>query len=149
LRVRRKARIVALQTLFEVDSAGHMPERVVGERLEASPLPPPGDRFARLLVSGVLQHQQQLDTLIQQYAPEWPLSQMALVDRNVLRIAIFELLVARTAPEKAVINEAVELAKHFGSDSSHRFINGVLGSLLDQEAQLPQAAPRANGGERN
>jgi N utilization substance protein B len=119
------------------------------ERLEASPLPPSGDRFARLIVSGVLQHQQQLDSIIREYAPEWPLSQMALVDRNVLRIAIFELLVAHTAPEKAVINEAVEVAKLFGSDSSHRFINGVLGSLMDHEVQLPQAALSANGGERN
>jgi len=142
VKVRRQARIVALQTLFEVDSAHHPPERVLRQRLEEAALPRPGEEFAQFLVSGVIAHQERLDPLIQEYAPEWPLEQMAFIDRNILRLAIFELLVARSAPVKVIINEAVELAKLFGSDSSHRFINGVLGALLDREAQLPDVPSR-------
>ena len=137
MKVRRQARIVALQTLFEVDSVHHLPERVLGQRLEDIGLPEPGQAFAQSLVSGVLGHQQRLDPLIEEYAPEWPLDQMAFIDRNILRIALFELLVARTAPPKVVINEAVELAKLFGSDSCHRFVNGVLGTLLERGVELP------------
>ena len=148
MKVRRQARIVALQTLFEVDSAHHPPERVLRQRLEGAALPQPGEEFAQFLVSGVLDHQEQLDPLIQDYAPEWPLEQMAFIDRNVLRIAIFELLVARSAPAKVIINEAVELAKLFGSDSSYRFINGVLGTLLDRRAQLPDVPSRTKDSER-
>ena len=139
VKVRRQARVVALQTLFEVDSAHHSPERVLRQRLEDIGLSQPVGEFARLLVLGVTNHRQQLDPLIEEYAPEWPLDQMAFIDRNVLRIAIFELLVARSAPVKVIINEAVELAKLFGSDSSHRFINGVLGALVDHQPQLAGA----------
>jgi len=148
MKVRRQARIVALQTLFEVDSVHHPPEQVLRQRLEDSPLPQPGEDFARFLVSGVIEHQEQLDPLIQKYAPQWPLDQMALIDRNILRIALFELLVAKSAPVKVVINEAVELAKLFGSDNSHRFINGVLGALLDHEAQWPEAFLTLTDSER-
>lgn len=149
MKVRRQARIVALQTLFEVDSAHHPAERVLRQRLEDVALPQPGEEFAQFLVSGVMDHQEQLDPLIQEYAPQWPLEQMAFIDRNVLRIAIFELLVARSAPAKVIINEAVELAKLFGSDSSHRFINGVLGALLDRRAQLPDVPSRPKDEEES
>jgi N utilization substance protein B len=148
VKVRRQARIVALQALFEVDSAHHPPERVLRQRLEDAVLPQPGEEFVQFLVSGVIDHQQRLDPLIQEYAPEWPLEQIAFIDRNVLRIAIFELLVARSAPPKVIINEAVELAKLFGSDSSHRFINGVLGALLDHRVQLPDVPLRTEDSER-
>lgn len=148
VKVRRQARLVALQTLFEVDSAHHPPERVLGQRLAESALPPPGEEFAQLLVSGVMNHHEQLDPLIQEYAPQWPLEQMSFIDRNILRIAIFELLVARSAPVKVIVNEAVELAKLFGSDSSHRFINGVLGTLLERGAQLPDVPSRGKDRER-
>ena len=141
MKVRRLARILALQTLYEVDSAHHSPEWVLHQRLEGAGLPQQGGEFTRFLVSGVMGHQKQLDLLIQEYAPEWPLAQMAFIDRNVLRIAIFELLIARKAPVKVIINEAVEVAKLFGSDSSHRFINGVLGSVLDHRAQLAGITP--------
>jgi len=142
VKVRRQARLVALQTLFEVDSAHHPPERVLCQRLADSVLPRRGEEFAQLLVSGVVDHHEQLDPLIQEYAPQWPLEQMSFIDRNILRIAIFELLVAQSAPAKVIINEAVELAKLFGSDSSHRFINGVLGTLLEHGVRLPDAPPR-------
>jgi N utilization substance protein B len=85
------------------------------------------------LVQGVNAHQERLDTLIGRYAPEWPVDQIAIIDRNVLRIAIYELLFRDDTPTKVAINEAVELAKEFGSESSGRFVNGVLGSLVAKE----------------
>jgi N utilization substance protein B len=134
--------------LYEVDSASHSPERALGERLEDAALPQAGEEFARLLVSGVADNRERLDPLIQQYAPEWPLAQIAAIDRNVLRIALFELLLAKSAPPKVVINEAVELAKLFGSDSSHRFINGVLGALMEHRDQLSSVALTSEDSER-
>ena len=148
MKARRQARFVALQTLFEVDSAHHPPERVLCQRLADSVLPPSGEEFAQSLVSGVMDHYEQLDPLIHEYAPEWPLEQMSFIDRNILRIAIFELLVARSAPPKVIINEAVELAKLFGSDSSHRFVNGVLGTLLKRGVQLSDLPPHGKDSER-
>ncbi len=127
--VRRKGRIVALQTLFEFDLADHAPERVLEQRLEEMPLPPEGEQFARHLVQGVLQHLPAIDAMIHEAAPTWPLEQMARVDKNILRLAIFEIVFDTGVPVKAAINEAVELAKAFGSDSSPKFVNGVLGSI--------------------
>ncbi|HSR29738.1 MAG TPA: transcription antitermination factor NusB [Anaerolineae bacterium] len=134
MRVRHRARITALQALFEIDCAHHNPTVVLERRLEEDMLPDPGALFARELVQGVNTHLQQLDTMIGRYAPEWPVDQIAIVDRNVLRMAIFEILMRNDTPIKVAINEAVELAKEFGSDSSGRFINGVLGSLVAAEA---------------
>ncbi len=102
-------------------------------RLDDERLSPDGEQFARELVTGVWQHRAELDALIQQHAPEWPVDQMAVVDRNVLRIAIYEFNVAHLTPLKVAINEAVELAKTFGSDSAPRFVNGVLGALAGSE----------------
>jgi N utilization substance protein B len=106
---------------------------VIEQRLEGSGLPQSGDDFARELVEGVSTHQERLDSLIACYAPEWPVDQIAIVDRNVLRISIYEILMREDTPTKVAINEAVELAKQFGSDSSGRFVNGVLGSLVARE----------------
>jgi transcription antitermination protein NusB len=101
--------------------------------------------FAYRLLNGILANQEQMDRLIKRYAPEWPLDQMAVIDRNVLRIAIFEFLIDTETPVKVAINEAVELAKLYGSDSAPRFINGVLGTLAEQTAQLRQElAPAAH-----
>ena len=148
MKVRRQARVIALQTLFEVDSANHPPGRVLHQRLMDAVVPQPAEEFAALLVSGVAGNQERLDTLIQQYAPEWPLGQIAAIDRNVLRIAAFELLIAQSAPPKVIINEAVELAKLFGSDNSHRFVNGVLGALLHHIMQTPEITSYTEVGER-
>lgn len=95
-----------------------------------------GVEFASRLVQGVIENQEEMDMLIARYAPEWPLDQMAVIDRNVLRIAIYEFLMDGATPVKVAINEAVELAKTYGSDSAPRFINGVLGTLADQTKQL-------------
>lgn len=133
MRVRHRARIAALQALFEIDCAHHLPAVVIERRLDDVMLPEAGASFARELVDGVSAHQDDLDALIGRYAPEWPVEQIALIDRNILRIAIFEILLRNNTPIKVAINEAVELAKEFGSDSSGRFVNGVLGSLVATE----------------
>jgi N utilization substance protein B len=121
--------MLALQALYEIDTTHHPAGTVLDHRLAEDPLPEDGEAFARELITGVLQHQAELDGMIQRYAPEWPVDQMAVVDRNVLRIAIYEFSVGRVTPIKVAINEAVELAKLFGSDSAPRFVNGVLGAL--------------------
>jgi N utilization substance protein B len=130
MKIRRRSRCIALQTLYEVDCANHDPQEVLEHRLVEQPLPPNAVRFIDVLVRGVLTNKGQLDPLIQANAPEWPIEQMAIIDRNILRLAIYEMASSIGTPYKVVINEAVELAKSFGSDSSPRFINGVLGSLM-------------------
>lgn len=130
--VRRLARVLALQTLFEVDSTGHAADEVLARHLAENALAGDGVTFARGLVLGVLEHQPELDAIIAAAAPNWPMDQMAKVDKNVLRLAIQELLFDTGVPLKAAINEAVELGKRFGSDSSSRFINGVLGTVAGQ-----------------
>ena len=134
MRVRHRARVAALQALFEIDCSQHNPTLVIERRLQEVLLPETGADFARELVQGVNAHQRQLDELIGRYAPEWPVDQIAIVDRNILRMAIYEILLCDDTPVKVAINEAVELAKEFGSDSSGRFVNGVLGSLVAAEA---------------
>lgn len=138
MKARRKARTIALQALYEVDCTTHTVEGVLEQRLEEQPLNADLENFARCLVAGVLEHATRLDRLIHKYAPEWPLDQMAIIDRNILRIAIWEFAVDRQTPTKVAINEAVELAKLYGSDSAPRFINGVLGALAAHEAELTQ-----------
>jgi N utilization substance protein B len=127
--------------LFEVDTTHHSPDAVLQWRLEEVPLAPPGESFARKLVYGVLERKPALDAVIHRIAPEWPIEQMAPVDRNILRLAAYEILVDASAPPKVAINEAVELAKSFGSDSSGRFVNGVLGTLLAERSELLTAFP--------
>ena len=92
---------------------------------------PSADAFAERLVEGVLRNQQEIDDKIATYAPSWPITQMAMVDKNLLRIAIYEILMGRETPAKVAINEAVELGKVYGSDSSPKFVNGVLGSVVE------------------
>lgn len=131
IKQRRLARRVAMQALFEIDSVGHAPGVVVDERLAAEELDAHGTHFLRWLVSGVLRNRGALDAIITAHAPEWPVEQLAIIDRTVLRMAIFELGAQEAdAPPKVVINEAVELAKAFGGESSPRFVNGVLGAAL-------------------
>lgn len=133
---RRHARIVVLQALYELDMTQHTPEYAMGCRLKQHPLPRAEVAFAFSLIEGVLDHRQHIDQLISQLAPEWPVEQIAVIDRNILRIAIFEILYAPDTPPKVAVNEAVELAKMFGSDSSSRFVNGVLGTLMNHYAKL-------------
>ena len=138
MKTRRRARRVTLETLYEYDIANHRPGEVLERRLLENPMEKTGVEFASRLIQGVIQHQDEMDTLIAKYAPEWPLDQMAVIDRNILRIAIFEFLIEAETPVKVAINEAVELAKTYGSDSAPRFINGVLGTLADHIPQLKE-----------
>ena len=127
---RRRARVLALQALYEIDSTGHDMEAVV-TRLLASrgELSEENALFSHELVRGVLYNKEEIDRNIKSFAAAWPIEQISLVDRNILRLAIFELLLDNKVPVKVAIDEAVELAKTFGSDSSSRFVNGVLGSV--------------------
>jgi N utilization substance protein B len=128
----RRARMVALQALYEIDAAGHPPGEVLATRFQAEPLPAEARAFVQEIVTGVLAHREEIDRLIQRYAPAWPVAQMAIIDRNILRMAIFEFVIARRTSPAVAINEAVELGKLFGSDSTPRFVNGVLGSIADE-----------------
>ncbi|NPA91245.1 MAG: transcription antitermination factor NusB [Chloroflexi bacterium] len=131
MKPRQRARFLALQALFEIDSVGHDPEEVVRRRLMADPLPPTATELMRSLVFGVLREKDRLDALISRFAPEWPVEQLPIVDRNILRMALWELTSPESdTPVRVAINEAVELAKLFGSESSPRFINGVLGMAV-------------------
>jgi N utilization substance protein B len=126
---RRRARIAALKALFEVDSAHHPPGEILDRLFEESPLPDDAADFARRLVQGVIDNGERLDEIIRKNAPAWPLEQVAAVDRNILRLAIYEVVVDNRVPMRAAINEAVELAKEFGGEASPKFVNGVLGSV--------------------
>lgn len=132
---RHKARIAALQALYESDSVGHDPEKGVARLAEEAALPPEVASFALELVKGVMQNKGKLDATLQKFAPAFPVAQISIIDRNILRLAIFEILLDNKVPVKVAINEAVELAKTFGSDSSPKFVNGVLGSVTAQLAR--------------
>jgi len=143
MKPRTKARSLALQVLYEVDMANHPPVDVFRARLEESPLSDELSDFARQIIFGVLPRTTDLDQLIAKYAPEWPFEQVAAIDRNILRIALWEFAVFHETPIKVAINEAVELAKEFGSDSAPRFVNGVLGALADHQHEIQQAIQKA------
>lgn len=127
--IRRQARIAALKVLYELDCTKHDAERALARLAVQEEVPEEARAFSSELVRGVLQNKADLDALIGRFAPAFPAEQMAPIDRNVLRLAIFEILFDRKAPFRVAINEAVELAKRYGSDSSPRLINGVLGAV--------------------
>jgi N utilization substance protein B len=126
---RRKARTIALKTLYEVDSAHRLAQTVVERYLAEENMSDENNTFIRELVSGVIDNKSAIDENIRKFAPAWPVEQLALIDRNILRLAIFEILFDNKVPVKVAVNEAVELAKIFGSKNSARFINGVLGTV--------------------
>jgi transcription antitermination protein NusB len=149
---RRKARILALQALYEIDAVGHDVEATIvnvlsdctlaGE-IDSTPqikgslskllvdtkLSDENKAFVRDMVNGVMRNRQKIDDEIKHFAPAWPVPQLPVIDRNILRLAIYEILLDNKVPVKVAINEAVELAKAFGGANSSRFINGVLGSV--------------------
>jgi N utilization substance protein B len=143
------ARTSALQVLYELDTTSHPADQAIVYRLADAPLPAEGEAFLRNLVSGVLKRRVQLDAMIQRYAPAWPVSQIAVIDRNILRIALFELTATPETPPKVAINEAVDLAKAFGSDSSSRFVNGVLGTAVADWGLALDAAGRSSDEEES
>ncbi len=129
---RRKARAVALQALYEIDTAGHDPQGVLERLFEETLLPEEVRAFAESRLAGILEHRQEIDRQIQKAAPAWPLLQISRIDLNILRLAIFEILFDNEVPLKVAINEAIELAKTFGSDNSPKFVNGVLGAVVSE-----------------
>jgi transcription antitermination protein NusB len=138
MKSRTKARSIALQVLYEIDMTGHAPGQALMERLAEEPLDDVLSEFSRQIVFGVMPLTQKLDDFIAQHAPEWPLDQVAAIDRNILRIALWEFAVSGCTPIKVAINEAIELAKFYGSDSTPRFVNGVLGSLANRQQEIHQ-----------
>lgn len=126
---RRVARALILQILYEIDIARHHPAETLAAHLGEAELDESQESFVRAMVLGTLEHLETLDETIQTIAPEWPVEQMAPVDRNILRLAIYELRHSEETPLKVAINEAVELARIYGSDSSRRFVNGALGTF--------------------
>jgi len=118
-----------LQALFELDSVGHQPEQTIARQFGRFPPSTEVKEFAQELVTGVLTHKEQIDKTIENTAPAFPIDQLPVIDRNILRLAIYEVLIDNRVPMRAAINEAVELAKDFGGEKSPRFINGVLGSV--------------------
>jgi N utilization substance protein B len=139
MKPRTKARSIALQVLYEIDLVDHSLGTALKYRLEEEPLDDRLVEFVRQIVQGVWPLRQKLDGFIADHAPEWPLDQVAIIDRNILRIALWEFAVNGETPIKVAINEAVELAKTYGSDSSPRFVNGVLGSLAAHQNEIRQA----------
>lgn len=127
---RRRSRTAALQSLFAADVRGIWNDPQLEWLDEDEALPDSTIDFAQKLLSGVSKNRSGLDNVITRYAPAWPVSQLSVIDRNILRIALFELIYTPGTPRKTAINEAVELAKIFGSESSARFVNGVLGSAM-------------------
>jgi transcription antitermination protein NusB len=139
MKSRTRARSIALQALFEIDLTGHLPGVVIEERLEESDLDEELSTFARLIVVGVYPLFDTLDQFIAKHAPEWPMDQVATIDRNIMRMALWEFAIYGKTPIKVVINEAVELSKLYGSDSTPRFVNGVLGSLAARQNEVQVA----------
>jgi N utilization substance protein B len=139
MKPRTRARSTALQALYEIDLTGHSPGLVWEQRVAEEDLDEKLAEFARQIIVGVWPLANTLDGYIAEHAPEWPLDQVAIIDRNILRIALWEFAVYNKTPIKVAINEAVELAKVYGSDSTPRFVNGVLGSLAQRQNEIRQS----------
>jgi N utilization substance protein B len=142
MKPRTRARSVALQALYEIDVAGHSPGSVWEQRAAEEDLNETLSEFTRQIIFGVHPLMIVLDKFIAEHAPEWPLDQVAIIDRNILRIALWEIAVYGKTPVKVAINEAVELGKVYGSDSTPRFVNGVLGSLVNQLPEIQRSLSR-------
>ncbi len=143
MKPRTRARSIALQALYEIDVTGHPAELVWQERIAEENLDAKSAEFAHQIVIGVTPLFEILDQFLSDHAPEWPMDQVAIIDRNILRMALWEFAVYGKTPVKVAINEAVELAKMYGSDSSSRFVNGVLGSLALHKNEIQQALNRS------
>jgi len=125
---RHFSRIVAMQILFEEHFRPKELTKIISRYL-SDKKDQVDTKFIRQIVKGVLKNQIEIDKLIAKSAPEWPIDQIAIIDKTILRISIYELLFAREVPPKVAIDEAVELAKEFGGENSSKFVNGVLGSV--------------------
>ena len=129
---RRDCRVLALQVLFESDLVRHRTSFVTNRMLQNTAISPDLRKFAIELIKNVLENLAEVDNIITGHARNWPIDQIAVVDLNILRMAISEIIWGSDAPAGAVINEAIELAKGFGGDNSSKFMNGILGALLNK-----------------
>lgn len=144
---RRVTRVAVLQALSEVDCVSHDLDDVLSYRRESLELSPPAARFLTSMAEGVLENIHELDKIITEFAPSWPVPHMSVIDRNLLRMAIYEITMGSDTPPKVAINEAVELAKVFGSESSPRFVNGVLGSVMARSLSKRRPSPIINSAD--
>ncbi len=131
LKERTYLRGIALQALYEYDLTGHDISGILVNRFEPIDITDDEKKFVIDLVTGVLNHKDSIDMMIVKYAVDWPLEQIAVIDRNIIRIAAYEFAVSQNTPDKVAINESIELAKTFGSETAPKFVNGVLGSIAD------------------
>ncbi|PJA47313.1 transcription antitermination factor NusB [Candidatus Uhrbacteria bacterium CG_4_9_14_3_um_filter_36_7] len=133
---RHLARTIVMQSLYQWDflsqPSSQIKDIISFNRNEFAPEFDDGGYIEQTL-DGILTHQSEIDKIIIEFAPEWPLESMTMIDRNVLRVGVYELLYAEKIPSKVAINEAIELAKTFGGDASGRFINGILGAIYKHE----------------
>lgn len=130
---RRRARESALQILFQIDLAQIEPEAAIRHVLAENTLSEPASRFAAGLVKGTLANLTEIDQIIRSLSRDWNPDRLARVDRNVLRLAVYELRHEPEVPPNVAINEAIEVAKKFGGDDSGRFVNGILGKLVEPQ----------------
>lgn len=135
---RHLARTIALQSITEWDFhksvlKSNLDIKIISKRnlQEFAPKKFEGAEFSKILVKGVMDNFKKIDTYIKKYAPQWPVQQITLIDRNILRIGIFELVFFKETPPKVAINESIEIAKTFGGITSSKFINGVLGAIYE------------------
>lgn len=142
MKARTRARSVALQVLYEIDLTEHEPGTVFTQRIDELNLDPKTKldeemvEFAHEIVIAVMPIAKRLDEVMAKFAPDWPIDQISAIDRNIIRIATWEFAISERTPTKVAINEAVEIAKMFGSETTARFVNGVLGSLVPHEITI-------------
>ena len=144
---RSAARRVALQVLYEVDCSDHLLADVIAARLDEEELPRRVEKYVRQIVEGVTANRVQLDTFIQRFASEFPLDQVAIIDRNILRLGVYELAAQQSTSVNVIIAEAMELANIYGAEGSLRFVNGVLGAIAAEATadNSPQLVVTENG----
>jgi len=136
MKSRTKARGLAMQALYELDLTDHLLGIVISTSLSSSNLNKDLKDFTHKIISEIYPIRELLDEIIAVHAPEWPIDQVSSIDRNLLRIALWEFAIYTETPLKVAINECIELAKEYGTDSSPRFVNGVLGSLANKENEI-------------
>lgn len=141
------ARRASLQILYELDTTDHSLAAVMDAHFHESADSRQVRPVIRRLVQGVLQNKLAIDAMLQEYAPEFPIDQVAVIDRNILRMAFYEhLMQQRHTPVPVIVNEAVQLARRFGAEHAHSFVHGVLGALMaDTAGEIPAAEPAAEG----
>jgi N utilization substance protein B len=135
--MRRQSRVCALQLLFQWDIHGS-PAHWLADYWTRHPVPPEVRKFAEQIVDGVREHREELDALIDKVAVNWTVARMPIVDRNILRMGLFELLWLPDVPARVTVNEAIELAKRFADDETRRFVNGILDKVLKDDPRLAE-----------